>query len=270
MGSKQQTVTQSADPWKPAQSYLTQAMSAGGDLFDQGGFAQPVYGGDRVAGFGDVSQQGQQMMLDQAQQPGMTGTAQGTIGRMMDPSYTSEQLNAVKQNALSSAIPAATSAFSGSGMLNSTMAMDTVGRAATDAIAPYEYGAYENAQGRALSAAGMAPELDRASYIPGQMTASIGGAQDAMSQAMIDADMQRFYESANPELRNLQGFSQFMLPISGQGGTSTQSQPGASGIERLASGGLMGVGTYGALAAAGVANPYLLPLALGAGVMGMI
>lgn len=264
------TQTTKVEPWKPAQDGLKEAISGVEGLYGSGGFFTPGYDGQRVAGFGDTSQMGQNMLLDQAQQPGTVGTAQSTISQMMNPNYQSEQLNAVKQNALGSAIPAATSMFSGSGMLNSTMAMDSVGRAATEAIAPYEYGAYENAQGRALSAAGMAPTLDKASYLPGTITSTVGGAQDAMSQAFMDSDMAKYYENANPELQNLQGFSNMMMGLGGMGRTGTETQPGQSGLQSLATGGLTGIGTYGALAGAGVANPMLMPFSIGAGLLGMI
>lgn len=264
-----QTVTQKADPWSATQGGLKSAISAANLMFDNGGFAPSVYEGQRVAGFGDTSNLGMDMTIDAAMNPNATSSAQSQLIRMMNPDYTSERLKAVKENALDSAIPAATSAFSGSGMLNSSMAMDTVGRAAAEAVAPYEYGAFENAQNRALSAAQSAPAIDRGTYLPGAMVTGVGGAQDAMRQAEIDAAMRQFYEGANPELQNLQGFSNFLLPISGQGGTTSSTQPGPGTLQNIAAGGLTGIGTYGALAGAGVANPYLMPLSIGAGLMGM-
>lgn len=269
-GGGSQTITERADPWRAAQPGLRKVLRGSTSLFNSGGFTPEVYGGDRVAGFGDASTAGQDAMLAQAGAPNATSSAQGYLSNMMDQGYQSDQLEAVKRNALGSAIPAATSMFSGSGMTNSSQAMEGVGRAAMDAVAPYEYGAYENAAARGLSAAGMAPQIDAASYLPSQMMMGVGSAQDAMRQAGIDADMARFYEGANPEMRNLQGYLSNLLPISGQGGTATSSQPGPSTMQNIAAGGLTGIGTYGALAGAGVANPYLLPLSIGAGLAGML
>lgn len=264
------TVTQKADPWGPTREPFKRAIRQASDLFGDGGFMPDVYGGDRVAGFGDTSQMGQDMLLGAAGTPGASGVAQSRLTQMMNPDYTSAQLDAVKENALGSAIPAATSMFSGSGMLNSTMAMDTVGRAAAEAVAPYEYGAYENAQGRALSAAGMAPEIDRATYLPGTMVSGVGSAQDAMRQAEIDAAMSQFYEGANPELQNLQGFSNFLLPISGQGGSSSSTQPGPGVLANVGGSALTGLGTYGALAANPATAPFAMIGGLGAGLMGLL
>src|SRR6056297_222831 len=269
-GGGKQTIQQNADPWGPTRGPLTDMMSQGTSLYNQGGFQPEVFGGDRVAGFGDTSNLGMNMMLDQAGQPGATPMASQTLTNMMDPNYQSSQLEAVKSNALDSAIPAASSVFSGSGMLNSSQAMDTVGRAAMDAVAPYEYGAFENAQGRVMSAAGMAPQIDRAGYLPSVMTQGVGQQQDAMRQAMIDAEMQQFYEGANPELQNLQGYSQFLLPISGQGGSSTETKQGPGVLSNIASGGLTGIGTYGGLMSAGLTGPQALPFGIAAGLLGMV
>jgi len=268
-GGGKQTIQQNADPWGPTRGPLTDMMSQGTSLYNQGGFQPDVFGGDRVAGFGDTSNLGMNMMLDQAGQPGATPMASQTLTNMMDPNYQSSQLEAVKSNALDSAIPAASSVFSGSGMLNSSQAMDTVGRAAMDAVAPYEYGAFENAQGRAMSAAGMAPQIDRAGYLPSVMTQGVGQQQDAMRQAMIDAEMQQFYEGANPELQNLQGYSQFLLPISGQGGSSTQTQPGPSTLAQIGGAGMTGLGAYGAFAANPATAPFAIPGGIAAGLLGL-
>ena len=74
-----------------------------------------------------------------------TAAARDTMPRMLSGGRN-PNLAAVKQNALGSAIPAAASMFSGSGMINSSTAMDGVGRAAMDAVAPYEYQARHGAE----------------------------------------------------------------------------------------------------------------------------
>lgn len=233
MGGSSTTV-QKADPWEKAQPYLESAMQQGEQLFNQGGFAPDPYTGQRVAGFGDVTQQAQQATLGQAMQGGQgIGQANTTLASMMDPQAQSQRLDAVKQNALGSAIPAAVAQFAGSGMGNSTMAMDTVGRAATDAVSPYDYQAYQQEQGRALQAAGMAPQLEQAKYIAPQMMGMVGAQEDALSQEQINAAMQQYYEGEEQDVNALDRYSQMLLGYGGQGGsqTSTQSQsPGAMGM----------------------------------------
>ncbi|MEL6361726.1 MAG: hypothetical protein AAFR21_11630 [Pseudomonadota bacterium] len=270
MGKSTNTVTQSADPPSFMKPYLRDAASTGAQMFESGSFASSPYEGNRVAGFGDNTLLSQQMILDQANAGApLTAQAGTTLSQMMDPSYTSSQLDAVKSNALGSAVPAAVAQFAGSGMGNSSTAMDTVGRAATDAIAPYEYGAFENAQGRAMSAAAMAPSMDQAAYMPASMIGSIGAQQDALSQANIDADMAKFYEQEGQEAANFEGYLNTMMGLGGMGGTTVTSSPGPSMLASLGGSGLTGLGTYGALAANPATAGFAIPGGIAAGLMGL-
>ena len=253
MGSKSQTVTQNADPWGPAQPFLTRALREGQSLYDRDGFApQPR--------FGSTTRQAQDMILDRARGGAPTiEAAQGTLAGMMDPNYQSARLDAVKQEALADAIPAAAGMFSGSGLANSSMAMDTVGRAATQAVAPIEFGAFENAQNRAMQAAGMSPMIEQAGYLPAQMIGSVGAQQDAMQ---LERDSQ--------DLRNYQGYLSAMMGLGGMGGSGTATQPGASGAQQLLGAGLSGLGTYGTLAAMGLGGPLAIAGGVGAGLLGLL
>ena len=59
-------------------------------------------------------------------------------------------LDAVKKSVLDTVMPAATAPFVGSGMLDSSVARDSVARSAASAIAPIEYGAAENERQRRM------------------------------------------------------------------------------------------------------------------------
>jgi len=251
MGKNDSTVKNVNDPWKPIQGSLKNAAKEAGNLFNSGGFGQ-------VAGFGDASNLSQSMIMNQAGQPGLTPMASGTLSGMMDPSYQSDRLDAVKNNVLGSAIPAAVSMFSGSGMTNSSQAMDTVGRAATQAVAPYEYQAAQDSQNRAMQAAGMAPAMDQAGYMPAQMIGAVGGAQDAMSQSLMDQ-----------EKMNYQGYLNSIMGLGGMGGTGAQTSPGASTGQMVGSSLMGGLGTYGALMGNPVTAPFALMGGIGSGMMGL-
>jgi hypothetical protein len=82
------------------------------------------------------------------------GQSDPRLASMMSGKDIYRDLGTVKNNALGSAIPAAVSMFSGNGMTDSSAAMDTVGRAATEAVAPIDYGAWQAAQDRRLQAVG--------------------------------------------------------------------------------------------------------------------
>lgn len=237
------TTTSKAEPWEKIQPQVEDVAQQAQGLYESGGFAATPYSGQRLTPFSGATQQSQQTIMNRASGGApLVDQAQGFLSNAMNTDYGSKQLEAVKANALGSAIPAATSMFSGSGMTNSTMAMDTVGRAATDAVAPYEYGAYENMNNRAMSAASMAPQLEQAGYLPAMMMGQVGAARDLKSQAWKDADMQRYYEAQGQDAANLSGYNQIVSQLAGMGGQSTQTtqqKPGAgqiigSGLQAIA------------------------------------
>lgn len=265
MGSGNSTTTTRADPWSGAQPFLKDLIGDAQGVYNAGNLTPNPYAGTRVAGFSGASQQGQNMAMQQAGQPNATGAAQSSLIDMMqgqDGIY--RDLDAVKQEALGSAIPAAVAQFSGNGMTDSSMAMDTVGRAATQAIAPIDYQAFLQQQQNQLRGAALAPSVDQAGYLPAQMVSAVGGQRDAMSQANIDAMMQRYYEGGNLPYENINRASQLALGYGGLGGSQSQTAPGASGASRVAGAGLTGLGAYGALAGMGAGGP------VGAGLAGML
>lgn len=79
--------------------------------------------------------------------------AQQALMGYADGSAQNPALEAAKRNALGSAVPAAVGQFAGAGLGNSSLAMDTVGRAATEATAGYEYDAANRMLDRGISAA---------------------------------------------------------------------------------------------------------------------
>jgi hypothetical protein len=292
-GSKNSTTVQKADPWGPAQPYLENVLKSSYNLAQDRGFAPDPYGGDRVADQSWGTRGAYDAVTGRGAGSPMIDKAFGAISPMMksDPRLAPmmsgtdiyRDLGRVKQEALGGAIPAAVSMFSGNGMTDSSAAMDTVGRAATEAIAPIEYGAWNNAQDRRLSAigqdngtrlqaAGMAPGLQAASYLPAQMMAQFGGMQDAYRQREIDGRMARYYEGQNQGRDNLTGYAGLVSQIAGQGGNQSSTGPSGqpSGVAKVAGAGLGGLGAYGAL----MMNPATAPFALAggglAGLMGML
>ncbi len=263
-GGGNTTTVQRADPWAPTQPFLRDAIGDASELFDRGGFRTRPFEGDRVAGFGATSQAGQNAMIRAAQGPTASGAARSALTDMMGEGNLYRDLDAVRADALGTAIPAAVAQFSGNGMTDSSQAMSEVGRAATQAIAPIEYGAFRDQQQNQLRAAALAPGLDQAAFMPGQMLAQVGGQQDAMRQAEIDAQMTRHYEKQNMAPQALERYSSLLMGYGGQGGQSSATAPGASMGGRIAGAGLTGLGAYGALASAGVGGP------MGAGLAGLL
>jgi hypothetical protein len=252
MGGKSQTVTQKTSPWEPAQAYLKDAFGQAKNLFQDGKFSAAPYQGDRVAGFGATTQDAQQGILDMAGggAPGTEAARNSLMGVLSGTGYSNMQ--GVRDNILGGAIPAAASMFSGSGMTNSSSAMDGVGRAATEALAPFEYGAYENQQNRMMQAAGMLPGMDAAMYQPMQMQQQVGMQQDAMRQQEMQAEMQKYYESQGQEAANFQPYLNAIMGLGGMGGQSSTTTPQQGvGLGPAVMGGL---GAYGTLAGAGLSG----------------
>lgn len=218
-----QTGTQTQNPYAAAIPGLQQILTGASGLYDSGQLAQQAdFTPDQLEAF--------QGIRDLAGQPGIVGEGQATLSRLMDPSQYRQGLEGVRQDVLGGAIPAAVAQFSGSGLTDSSVAQQEVGRAASQALAPVEYGAYQQAQDRALQAAGAAPGFQAAQYLPLQMLAGIGGQQQQQAQAGLDLPYQA-----------LQRLSGLTLPIGALGGTTQtrgtttgrQSQtqsPGALGI----------------------------------------
>lgn len=258
MGDKSQTVQQKADPWSEAQPYLSAALQQGQTLRDTGGFRVNPY----LGGFGGASRQSQNMILDRAGGGApLTEEAGGYLTQAMQGNPVA--LEGAKSRALDSAIPAAVSQFAGAGMPNSTLAMDTVGQAAVDAVAPYEYGAMENAQDRALKASGMAPMMDAAGYMPAEMIGRVGGMRDQLAERQHMALQQAPIDEYNRYLTAMMG-------LGGMGGTQQTKQPGPGPLATIGSAGLGGLGMYGALAANPATAPFAAIGGIGAGLLGLL
>ena len=200
----------------------------------------------RVPGFGSTTTGAMQAILDRAGggAPGIDAARSTLMGIMGGTGFGNMQ--GVRDNILGSAIPAATSMFSGSGMTNSSAAMDGVGRAATEALAPFEYGAFENQQNRAMQAAGMMPGMEQAAYLPEQMRMQVGQSQDALAQNRATAAQQAYGEAAGMKSANFQPYLQAIMGLGGMGGNSSQTSPQqGTGLGPAIMGGL---GAYGTLA----------------------
>lgn len=267
------TQTQRMEPWGPAQGALRDAIGAAQGMFQSGGFAPQQYQGSMVAGFGNTTQQGLRSIMQQAGggTPG-TDAALGYVQGAVNGQNQYNDLQGVRDNILSSAIPAAVSQFAGSGLTNSSVAQAGVGDAAAAALAPFEYDAYNQQQNRALQAAQLAPGLERAQYLPGQMQLQIGGMQDQLAQAQLNDRANRYNQNANQELNNFNGYLQAIMGLGGLGGTQTgtATQPGASFGQQVGGSLLGGLGAYGALAANPVTAPFAIAGGIGSGLLGLL
>lgn len=248
MGKKSSNTTTSntvAEPWSAAQPFLTDLLGDAAAGYGAGLFDPQPWGGIRVAPQSNMTQQSLQSIYDigSAGNP-ITPQAQSAFGDIVGGDNIYAGLDQVKQNVLADVIPAVSSRFANSGMLDSSMAADTISRAAASAVAPIEYGAFDNAQNRRLSALGMAPQLAANSYLDAQMM-NMGGSQlDQYNQALLDQTRGAYGEEVNRPYDELQRAASLALGFGGLGGSqsSTNSQgSGGSGALQTA-GSVLGLG----------------------------
>lgn len=222
----------------------------------------------RIPGFGDTTQGAMQSIIDRAS-GGASGldSAKSFLMSMMGNGGQYPGMQGVRDNILGSAIPAAASMFSGSGLTNSSVAMDGVGRAATEALAPFEYGAYENAANRGMQAAGMMPQMEQAMYMPDQMRLGMGQLQDQLAQQRASMAQQAYGEAAGVPAANFSPYLNAIMGLGGMGssGSTTSPQQG-TGLGPAVMGGL---GMYGTLAGAGLTGSTPILGGLLAGLAGL-
>ncbi len=157
--------------------------------------------------------------------PRLAGLSQGDprLARMTSGQDIYQDLGQVKQNALGSAIPAAMSMFTGNGMTDSSAAMDTVGRAATEAVAPIDYNAWQGAQDRALAATGQ----DNATRMQ-----AIGLDDQTRLQAMGQDASTRLQAYGQNDQSKLQAFGQDAQTRLGAIGQNDQTRLQAAGLDQ--------------------------------------
>ena len=270
-GGGNTTTVQKADPWGPVQAPLQGAINEAEALYARGGFAPPVYNRARVAGFGSGTTRAHSAINEAAMGPQASDAGRAALYDLMQgDAGIYRDMDAVRSDVLGSVVPAVTAQFANNGMTDSGMAQTEVSRAATQALAPIEYGAYNNAQDRRLRASALAPSLDQAAYMPGMMMGQVGAQQDARNQAVIDANIARFREAGMADDDALRAYSQLLLGYGGSGGMSTGTQPGASMGSQIAGAGMMGLGAYGALAGAGLGGPVGAGIAGGLGLLSLL
>lgn len=253
------TQTVRTEPWHPTQEMFTGTLlpalqqAYDSNLWDRMGDFNPSR----------ATEMGQQATMRAGRRAeGFLGGAMDAQSSFMDGGEQYRRLGAVRREALGNALPSVFASFDGAGMGDSSLMADAAGRAAVQAIAPIEYGAWNAAQDRALKASALAPSTAMAGAIPGQFFGQVGAARDAERAAN---------RPAAGQFRDLMGYSGLLGGVGGMGGMQTGPGPqGASLGSSIAGAGLTGLGTYGTLAAAGVGAPWLLPLAIGAGGLSLL
>jgi hypothetical protein len=110
---------------------------------------------------------------------------------------------------------------------------------------------YNANQGRQLSALGMAPTFAQQDYNDINQLKSAGAEYQGQQQKVMDAGYQQYLDARQYPQQQLGVFGQALGQAVGNQGTTTQTQPGASGASQLFGGAILGSQLYNLLGLGG-------------------
>lgn len=253
-----------SDPWQGAQGSMTRALQAARHRFENGDLRVQPYQGQRVAPFSGNTQTARHNLFNLPDT--MSQAAVSNLDSMIDGGEVYRDFDRIRSTVADDVKANLASTFAG-GAINSGLAGDTYTRALGDALAGVEYGAWDNAQNRRLSALSMAPQFAREQFNQNvdqaQARLGVGQMQDARAQAIIDANMDLHNERETAGINELREFANLSAMMGGMGGSSSTSQTMPDQRPNPFSAAAGGLGTYGALLGAGVSSP----LAIGGGIL---
>lgn len=260
------TQTNKIEPWSAAQPALRDVLNTAQEMGVEGFKVNP-YEGQRVADYSANTQAGIDSLAatgNNAITPAAQSALLSTLN--MDDSY--RDFDNIKASVADDVKANLAGMFSGGGMGNS-LAQVNAGIGMADAMGRLEYDAYNEAQARKMQALGMAPTISNMARADAGALMTAGGLEDAMAQRKIDADMAEYYEREGADAQALQQYASIASGIGGLGSTGTQTAPGQSGLSQIAGAASQGLGTYGALAGIGMANPIAIGGGILAGIAGL-
>jgi len=254
-GGGSQTTVQKADPWEGQQPYLKKGFEKAEELFLNKPAPQ-YYAGNTVVPFSPETETAlnlttQRALMGSPLQAAANNQLTGTLNG--DYLYGGAGFNAAVDAATRKAMPQINSQFERAGAFNSGLADVAKTQAVADAFAS-QYGDERANQQRAML---FAPQMMQQDYNDFQTLANVGAQREALSQAQLAEDVNRFnYNQLAPR----QNLSEYMNLIQGNyGGTQTSTSP----LYRNQGAGFLG----GAMSGAGLANSLGATMG-GAGLMG--
>ena len=213
--SKDQTTT--ASPFAPARDDLRKVVNSAGRRYSAGNLTGDVYTGDRVAQF---SPETQTALGGLSMGSGLGGVSADALTGMMSDDAMYRDFDTIRGVIADDVKAQLGSTFSG-GSINSGLAGDTYTRALTEALATAEFGAYNDAQNRKLSAVGLAPSISGMQTDEEKAALAAGLTIDDLNQRNLDADIAEFREVEDADLNALKEYANIAMGVGGMGGTTT-------------------------------------------------
>lgn len=195
--------------------------------YDKGTAVNPV---NLYSGAGDTTKNAWASMLGAANNPGYSDSINAAIGDFGQvaagnrfgenaPGYAT-----LRKNALDDALGGVGSAFQNNGRFGSSVMGDAAGTAATNAIAGLDYNNYQNDIARQQSAAQALPGLYNASLAPSSAMGSVGAAQDANTQGLLQGANDLFRRQNDAGWSTLGQASSILGGTAGNAGTTSTTQ----------------------------------------------
>lgn len=197
-------------------------------------------------------------------------------------SVVDTSMNDVVRRYSNDILPGLASGFASSGRYGSgiqqNMTTDAIGQLGKEAMgvaSGIRYDNYNNERQRQLQAATLAPSLAQSDYYDAQQLMGVGSAREALEQAKLQDEMDRYWYKANGRNNALDQYISRLSALNWGGGTQTTSggqakSPIAGAISGASTG--LGIGSLfaapGATGIGAVGGPWGLAAGAGLGVLG--
>ncbi|WP_181708717.1 hypothetical protein [Chthonobacter rhizosphaerae] len=245
---------------KNAANQATKLMKAG----------QPAYfPGQTYVGYSPETEQALSLITQRATNgsPLMT-TANKTMQGTLDGSYlssnpyldeiVSRSLDDVSRKYTEQVLPGLASNFASSGRYGSgiqqNLTADAIGQLGKEAMgvaSGIRYDNYNTERDRQMTALGMAPTYAANDYIDANQLMGVGSAREALKQAELQDEMDRYWYTANAKNNALDQYINRISQLNGGYGTETKRGTTASRAGGLLAGGISALGIASGLGAFG-------------------
>jgi hypothetical protein len=237
-GGGGQTSTSQSQPWKEQKPYLTYGFEQAQDQYKSNN--PSYYQGSTVSPLSATTQQAMQLQTNRA----LNGNAATNAGQnQLTKTINGDYLNSnpyldanfkAGSDAISSAygdaIRGNTASFAGAGRTGSGMQAfynnqqnDTLAKNLNNLYGQTYYNNYNTERGNQMNAINQAPQYAAQDYTNLDALSNVGAAQDANSQNVLNADIDRWNYNQNLDANKLQ---QYMGLVQGNyGGTSSTTTP---------------------------------------------
>jgi hypothetical protein len=226
-----QEQTQSYQPYSHARPMIRQGLRDAQSLYNQGGFNIQPYGGQMVAGFdpmrADAVSSTPSVVNDAFSR---SNAAYGAVSGAMNPSNWMAGLDGVRENIIADVMPAINSSFAMDGRTGGGLHAQNLAKGVTQGVANAYYGAYNQAQDRALGAAGMVPGINNAQFGALDFMRGMGADRQGYNQDVINAQV---LQNQQGQMAPMQAIQDYLALVGGVGnsfGSQTARESGNPGL----------------------------------------